>query len=199
MKILREGDRGTALATDDRGWVPVTYRYRTVWLEKTGIEVPNVLVGVDEETDQIAVIPAQSTPRLKAAREQVKEETFQVKIPRELDDVLALLADRFGASPKKFTPALLRYYLSEASGNRKLAKRLVALSKRPLASGRTGPRLSFRSSLAFKERVRGVSDLVSGATVSVLTRGAILAAKEDLLDGKNKSRAEKLEAVAMAL
>ena len=91
MKILREGDRGTALATDGRGWVPVTYQYRSVRLEKTGVDVPNVLVGVDAETDQILLIPTQSTPRLKAAREQVKEETFQVKIPRELDDVLVLL------------------------------------------------------------------------------------------------------------
>ena len=199
MKILGEGDRGTALAPNGRGWVPVTYEYRTVRLEKTGVDVPNVLVGVDDESGETLVVPSQSTPRLKTAREQVKEEVFQVKIPHELDDVLVVLADRFGASPSKFTPALLRFYLTEASESRKLTGRLVKLSRSRLAKGRTGARLSFRSSLEFKSRVKQASKYVAGANSSVLTRGAIIAAKEDLLDGKSKSRTKKLEAVAKAL
>ncbi len=199
MKILREGERGIGLATDDRGWVPVTYRYRSVRLEATGIDVPNVLVGVDDENDEILVIPSQSTPRLKVAREQVKEETIQVKVPHELDDVLVVIADRFKANPKKFTPALLRYYLSEASESRRLCGRLVKLAGRPIARGKTGARLSFRSSLAFRNRVKKASSFVAGANLSVLTRGAILAAKEDLIDGKSKSRTDRFEALAKAL
>jgi hypothetical protein len=198
MKILRGGDRGTALATDGRGWVPITYRYRSVRLEKTAVDVPNVLVGVDDATDEV-LVPSQSTPRLKAEREQVKEETIQVKIPHELDDVLAVIADRFKAPPKKFTPALLRYYLSEASESAKLRGRLVRLSGHPLASGRTGARLSFRSSREFGKRVQRAAGLVKGGSVSALARGAILAAKEDLVDGKSKPRMNKLEAVARAL
>jgi hypothetical protein len=170
--------------------VPITYRYRSVRLEKT---------AVDDATDEVLVIPSQSTPRLKAAREQVKEETIQVKIPHELDDVLVVIADRFNAPPKKFTPAVLRYYLSEASESPKLRGRLVRLSGHPLASGKTGARLSFRSSREFGKRVQRAARLVKGGSVSALTRGAILAAKEDLVDGKSKPRMNKLEAVARAL
>jgi len=199
MKILREGERGTALATDGRGWVPITYDYRSVRLEETGVDVPNVLVGVDDETDEVLVIPNQSTPRLKAARQQVKEETIQVKIPHELEDVLIVIADRFQAPAKKFTPALLRYYLHEASESPRLCNRLVRLSGQRLASGKTGARLSFRSSADLGRRIKEAANLCAGASVSILTRGAILAAKEDLVDGKSKARTEQLRAVAKAL
>jgi hypothetical protein len=199
MKILREGDRGTALSTDGRGWVPITYRYRSVRLEETGIDVPNVLVGVDDETDEILVIPNQSTPRLKAARRQVKEETIQVKIPHELDDILVVIADRFMAPEKKFTPALLRYYLYLALKNPKLCGRLFRLSERPLARGKTGTRLSFRAGAEFGREIREAARGCGGGSVSELTRGAILAAKEDLVDGKSGPRTRQLEAVARAL
>jgi hypothetical protein len=199
VKILREGDVGTALASGGRGWVPIVYEYRTVRLEKTGVDVPNVLVGVDRETDEVLVIPSQSTPRLKSAREAVKEEVFQVKIPHELDDVLVVLSDRFGATPSKFTPALLRFYLTEACENTKLAARLVKLSGNPLATGRTGAKLSFRASAEFAACVRQAAKTTKGASKSALARGAIVAAKEDLLDGRSRSRKEKLQAVAQAL
>lgn len=194
MTFLREGDRGKALAKG-RGWVPITYMYRSVRLKKTGIDVPNVLVGVDDDTGETLVIPSQSTPRLKAARQAVKDDVVQVKIPHELDDMLVVIADRLEAPPKKFTPALLRYYLSEAAESSKLAGRLVRLSKGSLAKGPTGCKLSFRSSPRFKARVTSAS----GANISVLTRGAIVAAKEDVLDGKSKLRSDKLKAVAKAI
>jgi len=199
MKIYREGEKGTALATDGRGWVPITYRYRSVRLEETGVDVPSVLAGVDDETDEILVIPNQSTPRLKAARRQVKEETIQVKIPHELRDILVVLADLFMAPEKKFTPALLRFYLHQALDNPKTCGRFARLSKRPLACGKTGIRLSFRSSAEFGRRIREAARKCGGGSLSVLTRGAIIAAKEDLVDGKSESRARQLEAVARAL
>ena len=67
MKILREGDRGYALAPE-RGRVKIVYEYRTVELEKSKATVRNVLVGVDTETGEVLTVPAQSTLKLKAAR-----------------------------------------------------------------------------------------------------------------------------------
>ena len=68
MKILREGDRGYALAAEG-GRVEIVYEYRTVELEKSKATVRNVLVGVDAETGEVLTVPAQSTPELRAARE----------------------------------------------------------------------------------------------------------------------------------
>lgn len=72
MRILQEGEHGTALAPE-LGRVPVVYRYRDLTLD-SGTEVRSVLVGVHEESGDILVIPAQSTPRIKEAREAAKEE-----------------------------------------------------------------------------------------------------------------------------
>lgn len=68
MKILRAGDRGHALAPE-RGRVEVVYEYRAIELEQTGVMVMDVLVGIDVETGEVVTIPAQSTPKLKAARD----------------------------------------------------------------------------------------------------------------------------------
>ena len=68
MRILREGDRGYALAPK-RGRVEIVYACRTVELEKSKAMVRNVLVGVDSETGAVLTVPTQSTPKLKAARE----------------------------------------------------------------------------------------------------------------------------------
>ncbi|MEZ4423063.1 MAG: hypothetical protein R3E98_06630 [Gemmatimonadota bacterium] len=68
MKILKEGERGYALSPE-RGRVEVIYRYRLLKFEKSGVTVPDVLVGVDPETDEILTVAAQSAPNLRAARE----------------------------------------------------------------------------------------------------------------------------------
>ena len=57
MKILREGDRGYALAPE-RGRVEIVYEYRTVELENSKATVRNVLVGVDTETGEVLTVPA---------------------------------------------------------------------------------------------------------------------------------------------
>ena len=75
MKILREGDRGYALAPN-QGRVEIVYEYRAVELEKSKAMVRNVLVGVDTETGEVLTVPAQSTPKLKAAREAKTRSTI---------------------------------------------------------------------------------------------------------------------------
>lgn len=80
MKILREGDRGYALAPT-RGRVEVVYEYRPIKLEQTGVTVKEVLVGVDVETGEVLTVPAQSAPKLRAARDARKEKVMSVRVP----------------------------------------------------------------------------------------------------------------------
>ena len=103
MKILREGDRGYALSPE-RGRVEIVYQYRPFKLEEADVTVENVLLGVDVDTGDVLTIPAQSTPKLKAAREAKKERVLSVRMPRELDDVLHLIADYYHAEPEQFSP-----------------------------------------------------------------------------------------------
>jgi hypothetical protein len=197
VKIIQEGETGLALAPE-RGRVPVVYRYRDITLD-SGATVRHVLVGVDEESDEVLVIPSQSTPRIKEAREAAKEEVLEARVPRELEDVLALVADRYGVSPKKFSPALIRYYLHAAAIHPPLARRLDRLSRVPLARGRRSARIRVRCEASLSREVALMAAGFADASQSDLVRGAIVAVKEDVLDNRAKRRVEELEAVAAAV
>lgn len=197
MRILREGDRGKALESE-YGIVSIVYEYRTFHLAETNVDVPAVLVGVSERTGRILTVPAQSTPKLKAARDAVKEDTCQIRLPEQLNDVLFLLAEHYRTEGKKFWPAVFRLYLYELTRSARLARRVVRLASSPLASG--GPRTRF----AVRAGARLLADVDRvahdhGVTRSDLARGVIVAAKQDVLDGRARGRAAMLEAVARAV
>ena len=198
MKILQEGDREYALAPE-RGRVEVVYEYRSIQLEKTGIKVKNVLVGVDVATGEVLTIPAQSTPKLKTARDSRKAIVMSVRVPRELDDVLGLVSEHYGSESAQFAPALIRYYLTAAASNAGLARRLSELSKSRLAQGKANGNLRLRVRKELHESVHEIASRFEGVNKSDLIRGAILAAKEDVLEGRARRREKELEAVASAV
>lgn len=120
-------------------------------------------------------------------------------MPRELEDALHLIADRCRAAPRQFAPALIRHYLAQASSDRNVARRLCKSSTNPLAAGacRANPRLRVQPEL-----VRWTSEFDAadaGVTKSDLVRGAIMAAKEDVLDGGSEGRRRELEVIARAI
>jgi len=63
MRALKQGDRGQAICPACRARVTTTYEYRTVRLERTGVDVENVLVGVCDLCGEIVSIPAESLNR----------------------------------------------------------------------------------------------------------------------------------------
>lgn len=195
MKILREGDTGMALAPG-RGRVQVVYKYQDLVLD-SGTVVKDVLVGVDAETGEVLVVPAQSTPKIHAARRATKDETFSVRIPRELYDVLWLVSAKFDVDPSRFTAPLILFYLNEALENASLARRLARLSMEDLASKEHRSRLTVRSDATLVDRLKRIEEEHS-ASRSEFVRGALMAAKEDVLDGRAKRRTERLQAIAEA-
>lgn len=197
MKVLKEGDTAFALAPK-RGRVPIRYEYRDIRLD-SGVRVQDVLVGVDVKTGNILTMPAQSTPKIKSARERVKDETLTVRLSRELDDLLWLISDYYNVNFSKFCPALIRFYLDEASESLPLARRLCRLSKHELAGHKFPKRITIRLETELLKRVELMVRDLEDTSRSDLVRGAIVAAKEDVLEGRAKRRAERLEAVASAL
>lgn len=197
VKIIREGDEGVALAPG-RGRVPVVFRYQELRLD-SGVVVPGVLVGVHEASGAVLVIPAQSAARIKEEREATKEEILEARVPGELQDILALVAEHFGVSARRFAPALIRYYLRAAIEQRPLARRLARLARAPLARGRLAGRIKVRCEPRLAEGLGRVAGSLSDASPSELVRGAIVAAKEDVLDGRGGRRYAQLEAVAAAV
>lgn len=180
-----------------RGKVPVVYRYRDLVLD-SGVVVKDVLVGVTEDTDEVVTIPAQSTPKIRLSRQRAKDETFSVRIPGELDDVLWGVSHELGANPTKFHSALIRFYLHEAVDQPAFARRLKRLSSSRLASKASRTKLTLRSNGALLREVRRVEER-EGVSRSDLVRGAVLAAKEDVFDRPAKNRIAQLKAIADAV
>ncbi len=197
MRILREGDAGVALAKG-RGRVAVVYTYRDFELE-SGTRVKNVLLGVDPITDEVLVVPAQSTAKIRAARSS-KDETVEARISAELEDVIALIADRYDANPKKIGPAIVRYYIGRASESPRLEGRLKRLAGSSLAecTKRVAWKVRLRSDQA--AWLHQLADQDQSVTQSDLVRGILVAAKEDVLDSSTPSRrTRELEAAAIAV
>jgi hypothetical protein len=196
MKIIQEGSKGVAL-TPKRGRVPVVFEYRDLTLD-SGVVVKGVLVGLDQATGEVLTVPAQSTPRIKLARQAAKDETFSVRIPRELNDVLWGVSHEFGANPSKFHSALVRFYLHEATDSPAVARRLKKLSASVLAAKASKAKLTLRSGSDLLERVKQVEEREC-VSRSDLVRGAVMAAKEDVFDKPRKGRLAQLRAIAEAV
>ncbi|MFQ5791110.1 MAG: hypothetical protein ACE5JI_11625 [Acidobacteriota bacterium] len=195
MRILREGERGEAICRKCLARLPIRYEYRTVPLEESEVEVDNVLVGVCLSCDEVATIPAQSTPRLKEARER-KLDPYNFRVPRHLDDVLVLIADRFSASPSSFWPIMLRFYLRELQENEEFARRIRVLARTELAKGRAEARLSIRLSEELLQAAWERAREAGIRTRTEMVKGLIVAAKEDILEGRAKARRRTLGAIA---
>jgi len=196
MKILREGDRGAAICDSCERSVTLRYEYRQVHLERTGVDVPDVLAGVCLDCDQVVTVAPQSTPRLKRARED-KSDVLQALLPRQLDDTLGVIADVLDAREDTFTPAMLRFYLSEVARSRRFAGRVERLSRSDLARGGRTVRRSLRLSKALLESAwRGARE-AGLETKTDLLKGIIIAAKEDILEGSpGRARRRVVEGIA---
>lgn len=195
MRILRQGDKGLAICQECRKRVATTYQYRTVHLEKTRVDVPDVLVGMCDECGKVVSIPAQSTPKLKEARD-AKEATINARIPKHLDDVLHLIADRYSASSRAFCSVLFRYYLNQVVHSEPFARRVGRLSRQELAKGKADARVSLRLSEELWKDAWEVAREAGVRNRSDLLKGVIIAAMEDSTTDRAPARRKVLEEIA---
>ncbi len=198
MRILREGQRRRAICPNCEGIVEIRYEYRTIHLEESDLDVENVLVGVCEECDEVVSIPAQSTPKLKQARAR-KEESLEARVPQHLDDIVYIIADRLDVSAKHLRSALLRYYFNEVRLNKATARRVFRLACSDLARGKQDARISLRIAPELHTATWCAATEAGFRTRADLVRGILLAAKEDVLEGRAKSRRKELERIAAAI
>lgn len=196
MKLLKESDRGDGVCRSCEALVETEYRRRPVYLEESDVEVEDVLVGVCIQCDETVTIPAQSSPRLKEAREG-KEEVLQARLPKHLEDALHLIADRYEANEQMFAPALVRFYLNEMARSPRFARRVARLAKSDVVRGGSTRRRSFRLSDNLYERAWDKAREAGIDTRTDMVKGAVAAAVEDLLEPSDATaRRRKVEGLA---
>lgn len=162
------------------------------------MQVPGVLLGVCDRCDNVVSIPAQSTPRIREVRVPLKEEQLEARLPTHLEDVIYLLAREFAAPVQAFRPAVLRFYLAELMRDPALAERVRGLAESELADAPARARVSLRVPAELLEDARAQARAAGIARDSDLIRGLLLAAKEDVLDGRHPERIQRLGGAAQA-
>lgn len=198
MRIIREGDREEGLCPVCEAWRPIRYEYRTVHLEESDVDVADVLVGACEVCGEAVSIPPQSTPRLREAR-RGKGHTVEARIPRHLEDVVFVIAGQMGTAAAELRGAVLRYYLNEVRGDEGIARRIAKLAGSELARGPRDARVSLRVDQELWREARAAAREAGVRAHADLIRGVLVAAKEDLVDGRANARRRDLERLAAAI
>lgn len=198
MYLVKEGDASEAICPHCKTLVTTHYRTRTYRLASSGVDVPGALVAVCDLCDQVATIPAQTTPRIGEALRLRKEESLEVRIPTHLEDVIRLLASHYEAPVQTFRPGLLRFYLRELASDAQFAERVNTLAKSDMARGPARARISLRAPEPLLAEARERARRVGMDTDAQMLRGLLLAAKEDVLDGGDSQRTLRLGGAAQA-
>ncbi|HEU0013386.1 MAG TPA: hypothetical protein VFQ45_06865 [Longimicrobium sp.] len=198
MHFWKEGDLSQAVCEDCRRLVQTRFEVRGFPLEASGVVVPGVLVAVCTECGGIAALPAQSEPRLKEARERRKSQVLETRVPLHLEDMVHALALRFDTAVEMFRPHLLRFYLREVAADPALARRVEKLARSEAARGRARARVSLRLPEGLLEAARAQGRAAGLRTDADLVRGIIVAAAEDVLDGRAPERRARLSGAAQA-
>jgi hypothetical protein len=198
MKIWKDGDEGRAICPTCERRTSVVYRRRTIKLEAPDVEVSMVLVAVCQECDGIAAIPHQSTPKLRAGIERPTE-TLNVRVPGHLEDVLGLLADRWAPGARSGMAASLRILLHRFGNDPSFARHVKGFLDDPLVRGTADHDLSVRVPAHILIAVDDMAEIVGIPSRSDVTRCALAAAKEDVLDNHDPVFARALETALTAV
>jgi hypothetical protein len=173
-------------------------RVRSFYMDERDVDVPGVLLNVCDRCDNVVTIPHQSSLRMLEVRVPVKEEQLEARIPTHLEDVIYMIARDFRAPVQAFRPAVLRFYLGEMTRDAELAERVRLLAESDLADAPARARVSLRVPAELLAAAREQARAAGIARDSDLIRGLLLAAKEDVLDGRHPERILKLSGAAQA-
>jgi len=196
--LYQEGQASEAVCWNCKKGVRTHFSTRTYRLLENGIDVPGVLVAVCDTCDEIVAVPAQSTARLRDARVGRKDETLEARIPTHLEDIIHLIADRYEAPVQSFRPGLLRFYLREMARDAELAGRVREMANSELAQAPARARISLRAPEGLLAEAREQARKAGIRTDAEMLHGILLAAKEDVLDRRDRKRMQRLGGAAQA-
>jgi hypothetical protein len=196
-KFWRAGDRSRAIC-EKCGLVETRYEYRTFPLENPRVDVPDVLVGVCSVCDEIVTVPYQSSPKLNEAR-KAAEAPLEARIPKHLEDVLAVVASHYGRNDSEFRGVILRYYLHAMGESDALARHIRDLASGELAQGTADERLSVKVQQPVLTRAWETARNAGVRSKTDMVKGAIIAAAEDLESLEGQKRRETLVEMAASV
>jgi len=181
MKIVKEGDKSKAVC-QFCGLVAITYNLRDVPFSDNNGIVRNILAGVCDKCGNVASIPRQSTPKIKAAYNEAKK-SAEFRVPAHFIDILSLASYRIDEEMGDIlSKPLLLYYVHKLNTGSISSSRLKRLSLK--ITERTEKELS---SVVKKTGLQNNTDVIKGIILSIY---------EDIVQPKIPKHIKELKSIA---
>jgi hypothetical protein len=195
MKILKEGETKKVACNTCGSFQDATFQLRNVPFSDGSGLVKNVLVGVCDACDSVAVVPHQSTPVIKKQIDKLRK-PLEGRVPSHLVDILNLASDQLGAATD-FVPSLIKFYIHALSKNEISSSNLASLLKSDLAQGKATKRISLKGRYIVEEAELLKASAHIGSTTELL-KSVVLKINDDILVHKRPKRIKALESLVAA-
>ncbi|MCP5207969.1 MAG: hypothetical protein H7A01_12235 [Hahellaceae bacterium] len=195
MKILKEGDTKKVACNTCGVFQNATFQLRDVPFSDGSGLVKNVLVGVCDVCDSVAVIPHQSTPVIKKQLDKLRR-PLEGRVPSHLIDILNLASDQLGAATD-FVPSLIKFYIHALSKNEMPASELSGLLNSELAKGKATKRISLKGRYIVEEAEMVKASAHISSTTELL-KSVVLKINDDILVRKRPECIKALESLVAA-
>lgn len=173
MKIVKVGDTQKAACHQCRRFEDVTYKLRDVPFSDGKGVVKNVLVGVCDCCDSVAVLPHQSTPVVRKQL-QTQRRALESRVPAHMVDILNLASVEISGGTE-FVPSLMKFYIHSLSTNDISPMGLSKYLGSELARGKSQKRISIKGRLVAKDfgqlkritKINSTTDLIKGVVLKI--------------------------------
>lgn len=195
MKILKVGDTQKAVCEHCKSFESITFKLRDVpFSDKSGI-VKNVLVGVCDKCDSVAVLPHQSTPAVKKQLDSQRK-AIEVRVPAHMIDILNLASYELDVGTE-FTPNIVKYYVNALVNKAISCDSMFMLTGNDLFKGSAQKRLSLKGRAVADEVIK-LKSMTHIESTSDLLKSVILTIHDDLLINKNPKSIANLKTIVAA-
>jgi len=195
MKIVKVGDSQKAACHQCRRFENVTYKLRDVPFSDGDGVVKNVLVGVCDCCDSVAVLPHQSTPVVRKQLE-TQRRSLESRVPAHMVDILNLASVEISGSID-FVPGLIKFYIHSMSTNDISPRGISKYLSSDLAGGKSQKRISIKGRLVAKEFAR-LKKITKIDSTTDLLKGVVLKINDDVLVNKKAKTIRALKNIVAA-
>ena len=196
MKIYKVGDRQKAICNNCACLENITYKLSDVPMSDGLGVVKNVLAGVCDTCNSVALLPHQSTPLVKKHIEK-KRVPIEARVPAHMIDILNLASINLSGNTD-FVPNLLKFYIHSLSSNKMSKRSILKYFTTDLFIGKADKRLSLKGETFSDEIALIKNELEELSTTTDLLKGITLKIKEDILEDKTPKVKKTLETIVAA-
>lgn len=195
MKIIRVGDKQKAACNHCESFQTVTFQLRDVpFSDGSGI-VKNVLVGVCDTCNLVAVLPHQSTPLVKKQLEKQQKAT-EIRVPAHMVDILNLAGTELEGGAES-VPNLIKYYIHSLTRNEISPQGISEYLKSDLAQGKAQKRISIKGRFVAND-LNLLKEITKIKSTRGLIKSIILRINDDILVKKEQNTIKKLKSLLAA-